>query len=425
MMDKSSNTEQSKARLVVIGNGMAGVRCIEELIKLTPDKYRITIIGEEPQVNYNRIMLSPILAGEKRLQEIVINDKDWYRQQGIQLITGQPVVAIDRRNKQVVTHNRQHIPYDKLIIATGSRPNILPFPGHDLDNVMGFRTIADVNRMLSVSQAHHNAVVIGGGLLGLEAAYGLQQQGMKVTVVHNSASLLNRQIDTQAAELLQTELQRLGVEFKLAARTQRLLGNQQHQVSHVQLEDNSLIPADLVVFATGVKPNKELAESAGIYCENGIVVSDTMQTYDPSIYAIGECIQHRGTLFGLVAPLFQQAKVCANHLAEWGYHHFQSTPMATKLKVTGIDVYSAGNFLGNDASEVITYFDRDCAVYKKLVIEKDRLVGVVLYGDIKDGAFFFDLIQQATPIKNLRQVLMFGRSACEANLPNNPVTEAA
>lgn len=425
MMDKSSNTEQSKARLVVIGNGMAGVRCIEELIKLTPDKYRITIIGEEPQVNYNRIMLSPILAGEKRLQEIVINDKDWYRQQGIQLITGQPVVAIDRRNKQVVTHNQQHIPYDKLIIATGSRPNILPFPGHDLDNVMGFRTIADVNLMLSVSQAHHNAVVIGGGLLGLEAAYGLQQQGMKVTVVHNSASLLNRQIDTQAAELLQTELQRLGVEFKLAARTQRLLGNQQHQVSHVQLEDNSLIPADLVVFATGVKPNKELAESAGIYCENGIVVSDTMQTYDPSIYAIGECIQHRGALFGLVAPLFQQAKVCANHLAEWGYHHFQSTPMATKLKVTGIDVYSAGNFLGNDASEVITYFDRDCAVYKKLVIEQDRLVGVVLYGDIKDGAFFFDLIQQATPIKNLRQVLMFGRSACEANLPNNPVTEAA
>ena len=402
-----------KPALVVIGNGMAGARSVEELLKLCPDKYQITMIGEEPRVNYNRILLSPVLAGEKQLGEIILNDHDWYEHHRIRLISGDPAVAIDRRNKQVKTAKGHCVSYDRLIIATGSRPNIIPFPGHDLNNVMGFRTMDDVNHMLSVSQSQRHAVVIGGGLLGLEAANGLQQQGMEVTVIHNSAFLLNRQLDQQAAELLQQALSRKGVQFCLGASIECLLGDEQNQVTHVQLQDGRLIPAKLVVFATGVIPNKELAEKSGIYCEGGIVVNDALQTYDPAIYAVGECVQHRGELFGLVAPLFQQAKVCANHLAEWGCHHYRTTPMATQLKVTSIDVYSAGNFLGDETSQTITYFDRDLSIYKKLVIHNDQLTGVVLYGDIRDGAFYFDLIQQQTNINAIREQLIFGRDACE------------
>ena len=420
-----STVSSHRPSLVVIGNGMAGARCVEELLKLCPDKYQITMIGDEPRANYNRILLSPVLAGEKQLREIIINDHDWYERHGIRLISGDPAVAIERRRKQVKTAQGHCVSYDRLIIATGSRPNIIPFPGHDLKNVMGFRTIDDVNGMLSVSQRHRHAVVIGGGLLGLEAANGLQQRGMQVTVIHNSAFLLNRQIDQQAADLLQQALSDKGVQFCLNARTECLMGNAQGQVTQVQLQDGREIPADLVVFATGVTPNKELAERAGIYCERGIVVNDTLQTFDPSIYAVGECIQHRGELFGLVAPLFQQAKVCANHLAEWGCHLYRTSPMATQLKVTGIDVYSAGNFLGDDTTQEITYFDRDLAIYKKLVIYKDRLAGVVLYGDIRDGAFYFDLIQQQTDVKAIRDQLIFGRDACEQRRDAEPTSRAA
>ncbi|MDX1692581.1 MAG: FAD-dependent oxidoreductase [Ketobacteraceae bacterium] len=424
-MNQQTLTPVSKPKLVVIGNGIAGARCIDELLKLCPDKYDITIIGEEPQVNYNRIMLSPVLAGEKQLQDIVINDLDWYRQHRINLVTGDPVIAIHRGRKTVVTAGDRSFAYDKLIIATGSRPNIIPFPGHDLKHVMGFRTMADVNHMLSISRSHQRAVVIGGGLLGLEAANGLRQQGMAVTVIHNSDFLLNRQLDPRAAELLQQALERKQVTFRLAARTESLEGNSEHRVTHVRLTDGTRIPADLVVFATGVKPNKELAERAGIYCENGIVVNDTLQTFDPSVYAVGECVQHRGELFGLVAPLFQQARVCANQLAEWGCQRYQTTPMATQLKVTGIDVYSAGDFMGDETTDLLTYYDRDQAIYKKLVIKNQQLKGVVLYGDISDGAFYFDLVQNGTNIEAIRDLLIFGRQLCLRDTDPEPAFEAA
>ncbi|MCG8315908.1 MAG: FAD-dependent oxidoreductase, partial [Pseudomonadales bacterium] len=310
----------------------------------------------------------------------------------------------------------RQVPYDKLILATGSRPNIIPFPGHDLDNVLGFRTLEDVDKMLAASKAHTNAVVIGGGLLGLEAASGLKRQGMQVTVIHSSAFLLNRQIDPNAANLLQQALLKEGVQFAMSARTAKLMGNAEKRVVAVELNDGTQIPADLVVFATGVKPNMELAQSSGIYCQHGIIVNDTMQTFDPAIYAVGECVQHRGELFGLVAPLFQQAKVCANHVAELGYSRYQQTPVATKLKVTGIDVYSAGEFLANEEDEeydIITYEDVDKAIYKKLVIKDNQLVGAVLFGDIIDGAFYFDLIQEHTDITAYRNLLMFGKAFCQ------------
>ena len=411
-------------RLLVIGNGMAGVRTVEEVLKLCPDKYQITIIGAENQVNYNRIMLSPILAGEKQVKDIVLNSEAWYLENNIELIAGDSATHIHRTRKIVTTESGRQVPYDKLILATGSRPNIIPFPGHQLNNVLGFRTLEDVGKMLAASKTHTNAVVIGGGLLGLEAASGLKRQGMQVTVIHSSAFLLNRQIDPNAANLLQQALHNEGVEFAMSARTEKLIGNDEGRVVAVELKDGTRIPADLVIFATGVKPNMELAQSAGIYCEHGILVNDTMQTFDPAIYAVGECVQHRGELFGLVAPLFQQAKVCANHLAELGYSRYQQTPVATKLKVTGIDVYSAGEFLAseaNDEFDIITFEDVDKAIYKKLVIKNNVLVGAVLFGDIVDGAFYFDLIQENADITNYRNLLMFGKAFCQPTASEEPV----
>lgn len=419
-MSDVSNEETLK--LVVIGNGMAGVRTIEELIKVSPTIYKITIIGEEDSVNYNRIMLSPILAGEKTLQEIVLNSQAWYEEHGITLYKGDPAVQIDRTRKIVHTHSGQQIQYDKLILATGSQPFIVPFPGHDLNNVLGFRTVKDVDRMLAISKTHRSAVVIGGGLLGLEAASGLNRQGMDVTVLHSGKYLLNRQLDQRAASLLSTSLEQDGITCRLNAKTESLIGNASGDVSGVKLKSGEVVAADLVVFATGVKPNIALAKQANLHCDRGILVSDTLQTFDPSIYAVGECVQHRGALFGLVAPLFEQAKVCANHLAELGFKAYTTKPTGTKLKVSGLDVYSAGVIDQDTAAsdntdtpyEYLQYEDRQKGIYKKLVLKDDKLMGIVLFGDIKEGAYFFDLIQSKTDISTFRHLLLFGKAYCEA-----------
>lgn len=420
-MSDVSNKET--LQLVVIGNGMAGVRTIEELLKASPSKYEITIIGEENSVNYNRIMLSPILAGEKTLNDIVLNTQDWYEQHNITLLKGDPAVQIDRHRKIVSTKSAKQIHYDKLILATGSQPFIAPFPGHDLNNVLGFRTVKDVDRMLAISKIHRTAVVIGGGLLGLEAASGLNRQGMDVTVLHSGGHLLNRQLDQRAATLLRASLEQDGIAFKLNVRTESLTGNAAGDVTTIKLTSGEVIPADLVVFATGVTPNIELAKQANLQCERGILVSDTLQTFDPSIYAVGECIQHRGTLFGLVAPLFEQAKVCANHLAELGFKSYATKPTATKLKVSGLDVYSAGIIDQTNGvkspegtpCEYLQYEDRQKGIYKKLVLKDNKLIGIVLFGDIKEGAYFFDLIQSETNISAVRHLLIFGKAYCEAH----------
>ncbi|WP_061237613.1 nitrite reductase large subunit NirB [Ectopseudomonas composti] len=400
-----------KLKLVMIGNGMAGVRTLEELLKLAPDLYDITVFGAEPHPNYNRILLSPVLAGEQTFEEIVLNDLNWYAENHIKLLLGRKVVKIDRKKRLVIADDGSEAEYDRLLIATGSNPFILPIPGKDLEGVIGYRDIADTQMMMETAKTHKHAVVIGGGLLGLEAANGLKLRGMDVTVVHIGCSLLERQLDRTAGELLQKSLEDRGLKFLLPKQTAELLDNGEGRVCAVKFKDGEVIPADLVVMAAGIRPNSELAESAGLACNRGILVNDTMQTFDPRVYAIGECASHRGIAYGLVAPLFEQAKVCANHLAQLGFARYQGSVTSTKLKVTGIDLFSAGEFMGGEGTETITLSDPIGGVYKKLVIKDDVLVGACLYGDTADGGWYFRQIREQHNVSEIRDHLMFGEGA--------------
>jgi nitrite reductase (NADH) large subunit len=300
--------------------------------------------------------------------------------------------------------------YDRLLIATGSKPVVPAIPGNDLEGVISFRDIFDVNRMLAYSKSHNKAVVLGGGLLGLEAANGLVLRGMDVTVIHNNDVLLNRQMDSQAGEMLKKELERRGLKFKMAAKAQRLISDGSDHIKAVRFEDGSELECDLFIMAIGVRPNMALAQEAGLYCERGIVVNDTLQSYDPSIYAVGECIQHRGATFGLVAPLFEQAKVCANHLSDHGAAEYITLPTATKLKVTGINLFSIGDFQGDESSESIHFTDPALGIYKKLVIKANKLVGAVLYGDTADGNWYQELLEKKVSVSGIRDVLIFGKA---------------
>ena len=400
----------NKRKLVMVGNGMAGCRTLEELIKLVPDLYEITVFGAEPHPNYNRILLSPVLAGEMTLPDIVLNDLDWYRDNGITLHAGKQVVKIDRKARRVIAADGTEAEFDRLLLATGSSPFILPVPGKDLPGVIAYRDIADTETMIEAAKTHTHAVVIGAGLLGLEAANGLRLRGMDVTVVHLADWIMERQLDKTAADLLKSSLEAKGLKFLLGKQTAELVAGESGRVAAIRFKDGEAIPADLVVMAVGIRPNTTLAESAGIRCERGIVVDDTLQTYDPKIYAVGECAAHRGTAYGLVAPLFEQAKVCANHLAQFGIGRYSGSVTSTKLKVTGIDVFSAGNFIGNDKTEEIVLSDPAGGVYKRLVIEDDRLVGAVMYGDTADGAWYFQLLKDKQNISEIRDHLMFGSS---------------
>jgi nitrite reductase (NADH) large subunit len=397
-----------KEKLVVVGNGMAGIRAVEELLKLAPDKYDITVFGAEPHPNYNRILLSPVLTGEKQFSEIVLNDDAWYAEHGVTLHKGKTVTEINRKQRYVKAGDATVAFYDRLLLATGSNPFLLPVPGKELPGVIGFRDFADVETMLKASMNYRHAVVIGGGLLGLEAANGLMKQGMKVTVVHLPDVLMERQLDAPAAKMLKKSLEDRGLEFVLKGVTKEIIGK--NRVQGVVLADGRELTADLVVMAVGIRPNIELAKKAGIFCERGVVVSDTMQTYDPSIYAVGECVQHRGQTYGLVAPLFEQAKVCANHLAHFGIARYEGSMTSTKLKVTGIDLFSAGDFTGNDQTEEILLQDAGAGVYKKVVLKDNRIQGAVMYGDTMDGAWYFQMMRDGTDVSGLREKLLFGQA---------------
>jgi nitrite reductase (NADH) large subunit len=399
-----------KMRLVCIGNGMAGIRTIEELLKLNPSLYEITVFGAEPHPNYNRILLSPVLAGEQEIPEIILNDLDWYAKNDITLHLGQTITTIDRARRCVTTATGLTVEYDRLLIATGSNPILPPLPGVDLTGVCTYRDIADTNQMIQAASQYRKAVVIGGGLLGLEAANGLRVRGMEVTVVHLGEWLMERQLDRSAGELLQQSLEAKGLQFRLQTQTSALISGEHGRVGAVTFKDGNSIATDLVVIAIGIRPNTALAEAAGLHCSRGIVVSDTMQTFDPRIYAVGECVNHRGIAYGLVAPLFEMAKTCANHLAEYGISRYTGSLTSTKLKVTGIDLFSAGDFHGDATTEAITLSDPLMGVYKKLVIKADRLIGAVLYGNTTDGAYYFKLLRDARPIADIRDKLMFGES---------------
>ena len=404
-----------KPRLVMVGNGMAGVRTLEELLKIAPDLYEITIFGAEPHPNYNRILLSPVLAGEQTLEQIVLNDWAWYAEHGITLHAGCTVTEVNRARRTVQavrgTGETISVPYDRLILATGSNPFLLPIPGKDLDGVLAYRDIADTQAMIDAAAQYRHAVVIGGGLLGLEAANGLMKRGMQVTVVHAGEWLLDRQLDPTAGQMLQKALQERGMAFLMQAQTEALLGNAAGRVQAVRFKDGSEIPADLVVMAVGIRPNTALAESMRLHVDRGIVVGDTMQTTtDPRIYAVGECAAHRGIAYGLVAPLFEQGRVAANHLAEFGIGRYLGSQTSTKLKVTGIDLFSAGDFMGGAGTEEIVMSDPGAGQYKKLVLKDDKLVGACLYGNTVDGSWYFQLLREGRSVAELRSSLMLGQS---------------
>jgi len=405
-----------RERLVVIGNGMAGMRTVEELLKLPGgNRYRITVFGAEPHVNYNRIMLSSVLAGDKTVDEIVINSREWYVENDIGLITGDAVKAIDRNARTVTSAAGVTVPYDKLLIATGSRPLAPPIPGLGLPGVCAFRDIADVDKMLASARTHKRAVVIGGGLLGLEAAWGLKQRGMSVALVHLMPTLMERQLDAAAGQLLQRDLDRRGIAFFTDGQTEEITG--QDRAEGVQLADGRFIPADLVVLAIGIRPNIDLAKAADLEVNRGIVVTDDMRTSDPDVFAVGECIEHRGAGFGLVAPIWDQAKVCASRLAGEDHALFTSKALATSLKITGVDVFSAGALMAeSENDDEITLRDDNRGLYKKVVVRDGKLVGAVLYGDVADGQWYLGLMRDKTDVSEIRDRLVFGRAFAE-NLP--------
>lgn len=401
-----------KQKLVLIGNGMAGMRTVDELLKLSPDKFDITVFGAEPHGNYNRIMLSPVLAGEKKLSEIIINDLQWYQDNKITLYTGKTITKIDRTQQKVLADDGTVANYDRLIIATGSVPVMLDIPGHDLEGVISFRDINDVNVMIETAKTHKNAIVIGGGLLGLEAANGLMIQGMNVSVVHRNNTLMSQQLDQQAANLMREELEEKGMHFLMNHHTEALLGD--GRVEKICFKDGLEVKADLVIMAIGIRPNITLAQASGIQCDRGILVDDTLQTFTPTIYAVGECVQHRKKTFGLVAPLFEQAKVCANHLVDMGNASYVSSATSTKLKVTGIDLFSAGDFIGDDSTEDIVFKDAARHIYKKLVIKNNMLIGIVLYGETTDGLWYFSLLTEGQDISEIRENIIFGQHHIDA-----------
>ncbi|MDO8306403.1 nitrite reductase large subunit NirB [Herminiimonas sp.] len=399
-----------KLKLVMVGNGMAGVRTLEELRKIAPDIYEITVFGAEAYANYNRILLSPVLAGEQTIKDIMLNDVDWYEENDITLHLGKKIIEIDRVKRVVIAEDGTIAPYDRLLMATGSNPFMLPIPGKDLAGVISYRDIQDTNAMIDAAKVHKQAIVIGGGLLGLEAANGLKLRGMDVTVVHLPTTLMERQLDEAAGKMLQKSLEDRGLSFLLGKNSQEIIGDENGRVKALRFTDGSEVPAQLIVMAVGIRPNTALAEAAGIYCNRGIVVNDTMQTFDPRVYAVGECVNHRGTAYGLVAPLFEMAKVCANHLANYGIGRYQGSVTSTKLKVTGIDLFSAGEFLGGEGTEEILLSDPIGGVYKKLVLKDDKLIGACLYGDTVDGSWYFNLLREGKDISEIRDSLMFGES---------------
>lgn len=397
-----------KQQLVVIGNGMAGMRTVEEILKRDAELYDITVFGAEPRENYNRIMLSPVLSGEKSYEDIIINTREWYVENDITLHIGDAICEIDSAAKTVTSEKGLCVPYHKLIVATGSEPFLIPVPGIDLDGVVTFRDLDDVGKMLTVAKSGGRAVVIGGGLLGLEAAVGLKANGMDVTVVHLMDTLMERQLDTAAGYLLASELEGRGLKVITGANTKEILG--EAGVTGLLLDDDTILDADLVIMAVGIKPNVALARDFGLNIGRGVMVDDQMKTSAEDIYAVGECVEHRGATYGLVAPLFEMSRVLAEHLIGADGVAYEGSVTSTKLKVTGVDVFSAGDFSGGEGSEDIVFRDATRGVYKRIVIRDDKIEGAVLYGDAKDGAWYFQLMKDGADISDLRDTIVFGQA---------------
>ena len=409
-------------KLVIIGNGMAPGRMLEHLLEVAPGRYQVTIFNAEPRVNYDRIMLSPVLSGEKDYEQIVIHGDGWYINNDITLYKGHKVATIDRVAKTVTSEPGVVARYDKLVIATGSAPFILPVPGHDLPGVLTYRDLDDVNAMLLAAQSRAKAVVIGGGLLGLEAAARLKMRGMDVTVVHLMPTLMERQLDAAAGYLLERAVEERGIKVMTKASTKRVVGPD--RVTGLELADGAIIPASLVVMAAGIRPNAALAKGAGLTVNRGIVVDKFMQTSDPDILSLGECVEVEGRVYGLVAPLYEMARVMAANLAGEETVGFVHSDTPTKLKVTGIDLYSLGDFADGEDRQEIVLRDATAGVYKRIILRDDKIIGTVLFGETADGAWFNDLKKKAVNISDMRETLIFGQ-AYQGGAPLDPMAAVA
>ncbi|MEL6751104.1 MAG: FAD-dependent oxidoreductase, partial [Pseudomonadota bacterium] len=411
----------AKRKLVIIGNGMAPGRMLEHLFDADPDRFEITIFNAEPRVNYNRLMLSPVLSGEKTYEDILTHDDAWYETHGVTLHKSARVETVDRDAKTVTSVNGITATYDDLVIATGSSPIIIPLPGHDLDGVLTYRDLDDVERMVEASSTKQHAVVIGGGLLGLEAAAGLKMRGLDVSVIHLAPTLMERQLDAAAGRLLKKAFTDRDIKVFTGANTKAITGSS--AVDGVLLDDGTHLPADIVCMAVGIRPAVDLAKAIGLDTERGIVVGDDMRTSDPTIFALGECVQHRGNCYGLVAPLYEMAKTIADNLLD-GTSAYEGSVTATKLKVTGVDLYSAGDFAEAENREEIVLRDAQAGIYKRLVLEESKIVGAVLYGETSDGPWFFDMLKKGTDVSEMRDTLIFGQMF-QGSAPLDPMAAVA
>ncbi|MFC0215722.1 nitrite reductase large subunit NirB [Paenibacillus chartarius] len=401
-----------KEKLVLIGNGMAGVNMVEHLLKLAPHKYEITIFGTEPHPNYNRILLSYVLAGDSKVDDIVINSFEWYVQNGITLHAGQTITAVDPAAKTVTSDQGLTVPYDKLVFATGSNPFMLPLPGADKEGVMAYRTIRDCEQMIEASKTYKKAVVIGGGLLGLEAARGFLNLGMKVDVVHIMDTIMERQLDRTASKMLQAALEEQGMNFLLEKQSLEIVGDQ--RVAGLKFKDGTETDADLIVMAVGIRPNVQLAKETGLETNPGIVVNDYMETSVPGIYAVGECAMHRGVVYGLVAPLYEQGAVLAKHLAGLDTAPYEGSVVYTKLKVSGVDVFSGGQFVESEGTKAIRVHDELSGIYKKVLIKDNKIIGAVLFGDTTDGTRLMQMIRNETDVSGMEKTAILQDSSSAA-----------
>lgn len=413
-------------KLVMIGNGMAGVKAIEEILNVSVDQFEITIFGQEPYPNYNRIKLSSFLQGDTNVDDIILNSLDWYKKNNIQLFTGETITKIDVVGKKVSSDQGREMEYDELIIATGSNSLILPIPGANKVGVSGFRDIKDCETIIASAQHGKKAVVIGGGLLGLEAAKGLLHLGMKVDVVHLMPQLMERQLDPIASSFLKAELEAQGMHFIMEKETAEILGDE--RVTGLRFKDGSSLKADLVVMAIGINPNTELAKNSGIYVERGIFVNDYMETSEPNVYALGECAEHRDNVYGLVAPLYEQGKVLAERVCGIDGAPYQGSVSGTHLKVAGVSLFSAGEIIEDGSTKSIMVYNEYEGVYKKILIRKNVIVGVVLYGDTKDSTRLFRMLSKKENIRGMTSISVLqpegqtaGDAEAIARMPNDEV----
>lgn len=395
--------------LIIVGKGMAATRLVDELSQRALGRYSIAVIGEEPRLAYNRVLLSPLLAGEIAAPDIELKPAAWWKTRGVSTLYGRAVESIDRADKTVTLSDGLTLPYAKLVLATGSKPLKPPFPGGDLAGVATFRDTRDVETMRAYAERGARIVVIGGGLLGLEAAYGLSKAGGQVTLLHLVDRLMERQLDAEGAGLLASAMAARGISVRLNSATKGFVGTD--RVEGVELQDGTIIPADLVVIAIGVRPNVELAKAAGLNINRGIVVDDGMASSEADIFAIGECAEHRGSVYGLVEPAYEQARVLATNLAGKSVAYAGSL-LSTNLKVSGIGVFSAGEFEAAGDAETVVLRDPASGIYRKFVLREGRLAGCVLVGDTRGALFYLGLIRSGQDISAIRADLPFGEPYC-------------